>query len=204
MPSTVRYDAIVVGGGLAGVAVATLLAKRGRRVVLVEPRPDWGGRTPVQRVNGVSISSGATLAAGYERMGRVDAYFESIGMSLELLIRESSVMKREPVQTLWGDHRVTMGSSRADVLEELRREYRMTSADGEAMLADVESSRSLLDPLFDPPLSKSADSPWLRLRRGPAPDHSSRGSVAFRSETTHRPAGGRTPLAIISLRGKDS
>ncbi len=165
MPSTARYDAMIVGGGLAGVAVATLLAKRGRHVALIEPRPEWGGRAPFHRVNGVSIPSGATLAVGFERTGRVDAYFESIGLSLGLLIRESSVMKRESVRTVWGDHRVTMASNRADFLEELRREYRIAEVDGEAMLAQMEASRRLLDPLFDPPISKADDSAWLRLRR---------------------------------------
>lgn len=165
MPSTARYDAMVVGGGLAGVAVATLLAKRGRRVALIEPRPEWGGRAPVQHMNGVSIPPGATLAVGYERMGRVDAYFESIGLSLGLVIREASVMKREPVHTVWGDHRATMVSNRADVLEELRREYRIAEVDGESMLADVESSRRLLDPLFDPSISNADENAWLRLRR---------------------------------------
>lgn len=37
-------DAIVVGGGFAGLAAATLLAERGARVLLLEARPYLGGR----------------------------------------------------------------------------------------------------------------------------------------------------------------
>ena len=76
MPSATRYDVVVVGGGLGGAAVATLLAKRGRRVALVEPRPEWGGRYAGRRVGGVPIPLGAPLAMGYERLGAADAYFE--------------------------------------------------------------------------------------------------------------------------------
>ena len=37
-------DAVVVGGGIAGLAAATALAERGRRVLVLESRPSLGGR----------------------------------------------------------------------------------------------------------------------------------------------------------------
>src|SRR5258706_7040480 len=40
----VRPDAIVVGGGFAGLAAASLLSEEGARVLLVEARPHLGGR----------------------------------------------------------------------------------------------------------------------------------------------------------------
>jgi len=39
-----RPDAIVIGGGVAGLAAASALADRGARVVVVEARPSLGGR----------------------------------------------------------------------------------------------------------------------------------------------------------------
>jgi squalene-associated FAD-dependent desaturase len=39
-----RADAIVIGGGFAGLAAATLLAERGARVLVLEARPTLGGR----------------------------------------------------------------------------------------------------------------------------------------------------------------
>jgi len=39
-----RADAIVVGGGFAGLAAATRLAEQGRRVLVLEARPTLGGR----------------------------------------------------------------------------------------------------------------------------------------------------------------
>jgi phytoene dehydrogenase-like protein len=38
-----RYDAIVIGGGVNGLACATLLAKNGVRTLLLEQRPSLGG-----------------------------------------------------------------------------------------------------------------------------------------------------------------
>ncbi|WP_022798357.1 FAD-dependent oxidoreductase [Thermus islandicus] len=37
-------DAVVVGGGLAGLVVATEVAGRGRRVILLEQEPHLGGQ----------------------------------------------------------------------------------------------------------------------------------------------------------------
>src|SRR5882672_11916276 len=37
-------DAIVIGGGFAGLAAATLLAEQGARVLVLEARPALGGR----------------------------------------------------------------------------------------------------------------------------------------------------------------
>lgn len=38
-----RFDVIVIGGGHNGLVTAGLLAKRGRRVVLLERRAEVGG-----------------------------------------------------------------------------------------------------------------------------------------------------------------
>ena len=44
-----KYDAIVVGAGIAGLVASTEIAQSGKRVLLVEQEPqperrEWGGR----------------------------------------------------------------------------------------------------------------------------------------------------------------
>lgn len=44
LPAATAPSAVVVGGGIAGIAAATVLAERGARVTLIEKEPELGGR----------------------------------------------------------------------------------------------------------------------------------------------------------------
>jgi pseudooxynicotine oxidase len=54
----VSIDAIVVGGGFAGLTASREIARQGRAVTLLEARDRLGGRTWTQRWNGSSIEYG--------------------------------------------------------------------------------------------------------------------------------------------------
>ncbi|MBS1881676.1 MAG: FAD-dependent oxidoreductase [Actinobacteria bacterium] len=56
--SATGYDAIVVGGGFAGVTAARELAGRGRRTLLLEARDRLGGRTWTTEMEGATIELG--------------------------------------------------------------------------------------------------------------------------------------------------
>ena len=43
MPRDDEYDAVIVGGGIGGVAVARRLLEAGKRVCLLEAQDRWGG-----------------------------------------------------------------------------------------------------------------------------------------------------------------
>ncbi len=45
-------DLVVVGGGIAGLTAARDAAVQGRRVIVLEQAPAWGGRTPVDHEGG--------------------------------------------------------------------------------------------------------------------------------------------------------
>src|SRR5437763_14568854 len=53
-----RADLIVVGGGLAGLATATLVARAGRNVTLLEMASELGGRAITQIQQGARFNLG--------------------------------------------------------------------------------------------------------------------------------------------------
>lgn len=151
---------------MAGAAIAARSAKRGRRVALIEPRPEWGGCFPPHHIGKTRIASGPTLAIGYERGSAADTYCESVGLSLALMIREGAVLARESIQAVWGARRLTVTGAAEEVIEEIRREFRVGEADIRAMFEEVDGVTQILRPRFDPPPGADEGAgAWSRLRR---------------------------------------
>jgi hydroxysqualene dehydroxylase len=61
-----RFDVAVVGGGVAGLAAASALAERGKRVLVLEARGELGGRATafVDRVTGELVDNGQHVLFG--------------------------------------------------------------------------------------------------------------------------------------------
>lgn len=53
-----RYDAIVLGSGVGGSCAAALLARQGRRVLLIEKRAYLGGRFSTSEHDGYRCATG--------------------------------------------------------------------------------------------------------------------------------------------------
>jgi oxygen-dependent protoporphyrinogen oxidase len=63
-----QYDAIVIGGGFAGLTAAHYLRKAGWRVVVIEAADEVGGRVRTVRKQGYAIDVGATqMSSGYRQ-----------------------------------------------------------------------------------------------------------------------------------------
>ncbi|MDR7087398.1 monoamine oxidase [Aeromicrobium panaciterrae] len=74
-----RYDTIVVGAGVSGLTAARLLARSGRRVVVLEARDRVGGRVWTDRADGHVMDRGASWIHGVDD-NPVAAAVEAFGM----------------------------------------------------------------------------------------------------------------------------
>lgn len=60
-----KYDAVVVGSGLAGLSCAYELSAKGKKVLVIEKHPYAGGRTSSFNDNGMDVESGLHRYIGY-------------------------------------------------------------------------------------------------------------------------------------------
>lgn len=77
-------DAIVIGGGLAGLTAAVRLTQRGIRVVLLEARSVFGGRTSSWKQDGMKVESGLHRYLGFYRA--MPKLYRDIGVDINDLV----------------------------------------------------------------------------------------------------------------------
>jgi len=77
-----QYDAMVVGGGMAGLTAAAYLARAGRAVLRCEKEPDVGGLVASFQRNGFTFDAGIRAI---ESSGIVRPMIRQLGIDLELL-----------------------------------------------------------------------------------------------------------------------
>ena len=79
MTST-KWDAIIVGGGIAGCAAGALLANEGKKVLLLEANSEVGGRCWSGEYKGCTLDLGGHLIED----GAVEAVYKKVGKELRV------------------------------------------------------------------------------------------------------------------------
>ena len=64
-----QYDVIVIGGGLSGLTAASLLAKRGLQVVVIDKSYNPGGSCGIFKRNNIIYDQGAAMLYGFGEKG---------------------------------------------------------------------------------------------------------------------------------------
>lgn len=77
-----KFDAIVIGGGVAGATVGSLLAKNGKKVVLLESRARIGGRATTYEHEGIKTDYGQHLGTAG---GNIEKVLKIVGSNLSFI-----------------------------------------------------------------------------------------------------------------------
>lgn len=84
------YDAIVIGGGPGGLAIGSLLAKRGKKTAVLEKAPWLGGRMRSVEFAGCRVDNGVHLMTG-NVPSKQDTYCKQLFNKLGLPLKQKDV-----------------------------------------------------------------------------------------------------------------
>ena len=83
--TTMKYDIIVIGAGLAGLTAAYYLTKERKKVLLIEKEKFLGGRTSSWNDNGMMIESGFHRHIGYYK--ELPKLLKEVDVSLNTIVK---------------------------------------------------------------------------------------------------------------------
>ena len=140
-------DAIVVGGGLAGLVSATRLAESGTDVTLVERRPTLGGRVRTREVDGFTLDRGfQVLFTSYPAVRReldTDALdFRAFSPGATICRPGSRAVLSDPFRdpTAAFESALNHEVSFSDKLRTLALRYDLSNRDEDAFFAGADAS----------------------------------------------------------------
>jgi phytoene dehydrogenase-like protein len=112
-----KYDLVVVGAGLGGLAATALLSKKNKKAIVVEPGEVVGGALRTLEKDGFVFTTGPALSFGFERGGAFQELYETLG------IPHSASVLSPCYQVALPDRRITVYAEVSETQEELRREF---------------------------------------------------------------------------------
>ena len=126
-----RWDVVVVGGGIGGLAAASLVAKAGRRVLLLERSPQVGGACVGVLQDGHRYDLGVSLITGVGPHGAVAGLCERLGISLPTAACDPTVQVALPC------HRLSLPLAVEGWWPEIHREFPDDEAGWHSLLSDL-------------------------------------------------------------------
>lgn len=120
-----KYDAIVVGAGIGGLSAASILAKRGKKVLVIDEAPISGGASTQFRKDAFTFTRGPLLFGGFGRNGVFHQLFFELGIPLGLIKGEGKIIRRlDPqLQIILPEHRIDIPIDEKELFEEFQREF---------------------------------------------------------------------------------
>jgi phytoene dehydrogenase-like protein len=141
-----RYDALILGAGMSGLAAGIRLAQFGRRVAIVERHALWGGLNSFYKRGGRRFDSGLHALTNYARPARKDAPLARILRQLRLSFDDLRLCEQGTSEIRVGGARLAFSNDLALLESEVARAF-PAQRDGFAAL--VRELRAL-DPLALP------------------------------------------------------
>jgi len=126
-----RYDVIVVGGGVGGLATAALAARHGLRPLVLEQGEAPGGVCAAVSRQGYRFDAGASPLWGFEEGGAPRRLLEEVEIPVEALPLDPGLQLALP------RHRFGFYRGEERFWREIRREFPRAEADLRALYAEV-------------------------------------------------------------------
>jgi hypothetical protein len=112
-----KYDVAFIGAGISGLYAAALLAKAGKKVIVVDPGEKAGGTAAVRVVDRFRFIAGPNIGYGFEAGSPAQAFCTGLGLSPDQFPAASRYQVALP------DRRITVSPNIQEMLAELRREF---------------------------------------------------------------------------------
>lgn len=134
-----KYDAIVVGGGIAGLTAAAYIARAGQSVVLIERQQKVGGLIQTFERNGIYFDGGLR---SIENSGIVFPMLKQLGIDIEFTKSNISIGIGDSILKLTGKESV------GKYEDFLIAEYPENSSDIKAIIREIKKIMGYMDVLY--------------------------------------------------------